>query len=144
MSTLYDTDFYAWTQEQAALLRDHAWDALDLEHLIEEMESLGISDYRAIRSAVYQVLVHLLKWRYQPGRRSPRWRASLVEHRNRLERDLTPTLGRELPAMVVAEYPRACRKASAQTGLSLNTFPGTCPWTVKQILDHDFYPEGVA
>ena len=141
MSTLYDTDFYAWTQEQAALLREHAWGELDLDHVIEEMEGLGISDYRAMRSAVYQVLVHLLKWRYQPGRRGRRWQSSLVEHRNRLELGLTATLTQALPEMVRTAYPGARRKASAQTELPLSTFPERCPWTVTQILDHDFYPD---
>jgi hypothetical protein len=142
--TLYDTDFYAWTQEQTALLREGAWGELDLEHLIEEMEGLARSDYRAVSSAVYQILVHLLKWRHQPRRQGKRWRSSLVEHRNRLEDDLTATLRAALPEMVAAQYPRACRKASAETGLPLTTFPETCPWKVEQILDHEYYPDGEA
>jgi hypothetical protein len=139
--TLYDTDYYAWTQEQAALVRERAWDELDLEHVAEEIESLGKSDYRAVSSAVYQVLVHSLKWRWQPERRGHRWQSSLVEHRNRLERDLTATLREALPAMVRNEYPRARRKASAQTRIPVAMFDATCPWTVKEILDHEYYPE---
>src|SRR5262245_52650038 len=65
--TPYDTDVYAWSQEQAALLDGKQWDALDIANLIEEILNVGASQYTAVSSAVYQILVHLLKWRYQPA-----------------------------------------------------------------------------
>src|SRR5919197_4671986 len=85
---LYDQDFYAWTQEQAALLRKGAVDDLDLRNLAEEVHDLGVSQYNAVSSDLYQVLLHLLKWQYQPDRRvdSHSWRDSIVEHRDRIER----------------------------------------------------------
>jgi hypothetical protein len=82
--TLYETDVYAWSREQAALLDGKQWDALDMANLIEESLSLGASQYTAVSSAVYQILVHLLKWRYQPARQSRSWRVSLLEHRSRI------------------------------------------------------------
>jgi Domain of unknown function DUF29 len=141
--TPYDTDVYAWSQEQAALLDGKQWDALDIANLIEEILSVGASQYTAVSSAVYQILVHLLKWRYQPARQSRSWRVSLLEHRSRIPRRLrrAPSLAREIPLMIVEEYPAACRKASAQTGLPLATFPEDCPWTAAQVLDVDFWPE---
>jgi hypothetical protein len=140
---LYDQDVYAWALTTAALIRAGKWHEVDAERVAEEVESVGASEYRAVSSAVYQILVHLLKWRYQPRRRSRSWQSSLVEHRNRVPRGLrhAPSLARELPTMLLEEYPAACRKASAQTGLPLATFPETCPWTAAQVLDVDFWPE---
>jgi hypothetical protein len=141
--TPYDTDVYAWSQEQAALLNGQQWKALDIANLIEEILSVGESQYTAVSSAVYQILVHLLKWRYQPGRQSRSWRVSLIEHRSRIPRRLrhAPSLAHEIPRMIAEEYPAACRKASAQTGLPCATFPATCPWTPEQLLDVDFWPQ---
>ena len=141
--TAYETDVYAWMQEQAAFLDGKHWDALDLANLLEEVLSVGVSQYTAVSSAVYQILVHLLKWRYQPARQSRSWRVSLLEHRSRIPRRLrrAPSLAREIPRMILEEYPAACRKASAQTDLPLATFPETCPWTVEQVLHEDFWPD---
>jgi hypothetical protein len=140
---LYEQDIYAWAQATAALIRAEKWHEVDAASVAEEVESVGASEYRAVSSAIYQVLVHLLKWRYQPRRRSRSWQSSLVEHRNRVPRGLrrSPSLAREIPTMIVEEYPAARRKASVQTGLPLATFPDACPWTPDQILDHDFLPE---
>lgn len=142
-TTLYEQDFYAWTHATAALIRAGKWYDLAPEPLAEEVESLGASQYTAVSSAVYQILVHLLKWRYQPARQSRSWRVSLLEHRSRIPRRLrrAPSLEREIPLMIEEEYPAACRKASAQTGLPLSTFPETCPWRPTQLLDPDFWPE---
>ncbi len=140
---LYEQDVFAWAQTTAALIRAGKWHEVDAESVAEEVESVGASEYRAVSSAVYQILVHLLKWRYQPHRQSRSWQASLVEHRNRVPRGLrrAPSLVREIPTMIMEEYPAAYRKASVQTGLPLATFPDTCPWTPAQVLDDDFWPE---
>ncbi len=140
---LYAQDVYAWAQATAALIRAGKWHDVDAESVAEEVESVGASAYRAVSSAIYQMLVHLLKWRYQPRRQSRSWQSSFVEHRNRVPRGLrrAPSLAREIPAMILEEYPAACRKASVQTGLPLRTFPTACPWTPEQVLDTEFWPE---
>src|SRR4029450_10721316 len=119
---LYEQDFYAWTQEQAALLREGAVQELDLPNLAEEVEDLGHSLHHAVSSDLYQVLIHLLKWRYQPRRRveGHSWQDTLVEHRDRIERLCLrkPSLRGQLPAMLVEEYPRAGRRARPQTRLA--------------------------
>jgi hypothetical protein len=142
--TLYETDFYAWTQQQAALLRKGSVHDLDLTNLAEEVDDLGISQYTAVSSDLYQVLLHLLKWQYQPDLRvdSHSWQDSIVEHRDRIERLCTrmPSLRRQLPVMLEDEYPRARRRARYQTGLPLATFPLVCPWPLAQVLDADFWP----
>jgi len=145
--TLYETDWYAWTQEQAALLREGAVEKLDLPNLAEEVQDLGITLAYVVSSDLAQVLLHLLKWWYQPSLRGLReagqsWQETIGEHRDRLERLCArkPSLRGQLPAMLVEEYPRACRRATLQTGLVLSAFPAQCPWELAQVLDADFWP----
>ena len=142
---LYNRDFYAWTQATAALVQAGKWYEIDPGCLTEELNDLGVSQYNAVSSDLYQVLLHLLKWQYQPARHvdSHSWRDSIVEHRDRIDRLCTrsPALRRHLPAMLAEEYPRARRRARTPTGLPLATFPEVCPWTVEQVLDDDFFPE---
>jgi Domain of unknown function DUF29 len=138
----YDDDFYAWTQTQAAALRAKDWAALDLENLAEEIESLGKRDRRAVESLLEVVTMHLLKWVYQPVRRTPSWRTSVRNARNRLEKILrdSETLGRHAQEELAAIYRRARRAAAEETGLPLATFPETCPWSLEQLQHEDFWP----
>jgi hypothetical protein len=141
----YDTDFYTWTQEQAALLREGAVAELDLANLAEEIESLGISQRHALESRLAGLLMHLLKWRYQPQKRqtSRSWFRTISEHRARiaqLQRD-SPSLHRLVPDAITDAYPRARRIAGYETRLPLATFPLACPWSVEQVLSDDFWPE---
>jgi hypothetical protein len=139
----YDTDFYAWTQAQAAALRQKDVAALDLEHLAEEIESLGKRDRRAVESTLVVRLGHGLKWVYQPERRSVSWRRTLTVTRQRLARLLRDhhTLRAELPALISVAYVDARELAAAETGLALATFPEACPWQPEQVLAADFPPE---
>jgi len=142
----YDTDFYAWTQQQAAALRAKDWPAVDLEHVAEEIEDLGNEQRHAVRSHLRVILLHLLKWAHQPTHRTPGWRRSVLRGRaevaDRLEHQ--PSLRRVAPALLSQAYPRARRLAAAETGLPLATFPEACPWSVTQVLDEDFWPDGRA
>ena len=138
----YETDFYLWTQQQADLLRQGAVSALDIENLIEEIEDMGASNRRSLGSFLELVIMHLLKWQYQPQRRGTSWRTSISKGRNAIERTLeySPSLKRQLPDMIVAEYRRARKEASLETGLPLTAFPEECPFTVEQITGDD-WPE---
>jgi hypothetical protein len=143
-TTNYDTDFYVWTQQQAEALRAKDVAVLDLEHLAEEIESLGIADEHAITRHLQRLLLHLLKWRYQPTHRTPSWRRSIRQARDAIADRLarSPSL-RDYPARrVPLAYRRARRDAVDDTGLPLATFPEVCPWDVAQLLDEDFWPEG--
>jgi Domain of unknown function DUF29 len=139
----YDEDFYAWAAQQAAALRAKDWAALDLEHLAEEVEDLRKTERRGIQSQLRLILSHLLKWVYQPARRSNSWRTTMANGRVLVQEALEdlPSLARELPTLATAAYPRARRDAAKDTGLPPATFPETCPWTVEQVLDADFWPE---
>jgi hypothetical protein len=139
----YEEDFYAWTQEQAALLREGKWHELDCEHLIEEIEDLGRSARKELRSYLEGLVLHLLKWHYQPGYRGRSWRDSIEENRACIPECLeeSPSLRPHLPTLLVECYPRARRKAARQTRLPLSAFPETCPWPAEQVLEADFWPD---
>jgi hypothetical protein len=136
----YDTDLYAWTKAQADALRRRASNELDWDNLAEEIETLGRSDRHQIESRLENLILHLLKWRYQPELQCGSWRGSIFEARHRLERLLadSPSL-RSYPAQYLAEaYPYARRKALDETGLL--RLPDECPWTIDEVLSPDFLP----
>ena len=143
MSDLYETDFALWSERQAAALRRRAGNEIDWENVAEEIESLGKSDRREIRSRLAVILTHLLKWQFQPDARSSSWRGSVVENRNKIADliDESPSL-RNYPGQVLAKvYDDAREVAEAETGLIV---PGACPWTAEQVLDRKFWPEAAA
>jgi hypothetical protein len=131
----YDTDFYAWTQAQAEALRAKDWNALDREHLAEEIESLGASERRAIRSHLRILLMHRLKWAYQPDKHSESCRSSMYTARVFIEETVqdSPSLRGFLPEALAWAYPRVRQDAAEETGLPLTTFPETCPWSLDQL-----------
>src|SRR5271165_4702977 len=141
-SPLYDSDFFAWSREQAELLRLGRLAEADIEHIAEEIESMGRTEKRELISRLSVLLLHLLKWRYQPDKRSPSWEASIRVQRNRLADHLddNPSLKPLLPQALAAAYRDAALEAVAETGLPEATFPSACPWTVEQVLDGGFWP----
>jgi hypothetical protein len=148
LSTIYDTDFYRWAMEQAEALREAAKldlntpKALDWENLAEEIESLGRSDARELQSRYEQLLLHLLKWRFQPHRRSRSWSNTIFEQRLRIERLLreSPGLKPRCAELFAEAYADARRLAARQTQLPLATFPEASPLTIEQAMDPDFPP----
>ena len=140
---LYEADFYAWTQQQAKLLRERRWDDLDLDNLVEEVESVGVSNKREIESRLAILMAHLLKWKYQPGARSSSWSATLTEQRRQIERLLehSPSLKRYPAKVYLDEYPGARLEAAKATGISFDLFPQDCPFSISDILDVAFFPE---
>ncbi|MDP2834182.1 MAG: DUF29 domain-containing protein [Pseudomonadota bacterium] len=139
----YDQDFYAWTQDQAAQLRVGKLVDLDLEHLIEELESMGRSELRALESSLGRLLQHLLKWRYQPALRCTSWKSTIKNQRREVAKNLcdNPSLKSRLPGVFEDAYETAKGWAEAETGLDEKTFSMTCPWPFDQAMNADFYPE---
>lgn len=138
----YEDDLFAWTQEQAALLRAHAADAIDWENLAEEIESMGRRDRRELKSRLRVVLLHLLKWQAQPKLRGASWRKTLLTQRVEI-RDLlqqSPSLRREVPGLIREAYADAVKEAIDETGLRADAFPGTCPYAPEDVLDEDHLP----
>jgi hypothetical protein len=140
---LYEADFYEWTQQQARLLRERRWDDLDLENLIDEVESVGRSEKKEIYSRLKVLLAHLLKWKYQPGARSAGWSGTIREQRERLSMvfEGSPSLGGQPEALFAKAYLSARLLAAKETGIDFTLFPETCPFTVEQALDDDFLPK---
>ncbi|MFC7334565.1 DUF29 domain-containing protein [Rhodocista pekingensis] len=140
---LYDADFYAWTARQAALLRAGRLAEADIAHIAEEIESMGKTEKRELVSRLSVLLLHLLKWRFQPARRSASWEATVRVQRDDLADHLrdNPSLRATLDGAVADAYRKAAILATGETGLRRDTFPATCPWSVAQILDEDFWPE---
>ena len=140
---LYDLDFYAWTQEQARLLRERRWADLDLDNLVDEVSSVGSSEKREIRSRSKRLLTHMLKWKYQPGHRGPSWRRTIREQREQLADIVktSPSLAEYMKQQATERYLGATVSAAKETGIAIGVFPEECPFTVQQVLDLDFYPE---
>jgi hypothetical protein len=139
----YDTDFYAWTQAQAAAIRAGAWDAIDRAHLAEEIEDMGASQRHAVVSHLQILLAHLLKWEYQPGRRSDSWLHSMGNAQVEVQTilDESPSLQRELPAFVARAHEQARVLAARETGLPLSGFPVDCLWSLEQLLNPANLPD---
>ncbi len=117
-SPLYDRDFFAWSRQQAELLRAGKLAEADIEHITEEIESLGRTEKRELISRLSVLLLQLLKWRYQPDKRSPSWEASIRVQRNRLADHLddNPSLKPLLPQALASAYRDAALEAVAETG----------------------------
>ncbi len=137
----YEADLLAWTERQAELLRRRAANEIDWDNLAEEIEAVGRSERRELRSRLKVLMLHLLKWAYQPEHRSSGWRGSISEQREELARLLadSPSLHRFLAEYATADYAGARMKAEIETGLL--RLPGATPWTADQILDAGFWPE---
>jgi Domain of unknown function DUF29 len=142
-SVAYDEDFFAWTQEQARLLRAGDTVDVDVENLAEEIESVGRSDRREIRNRLTVLLTHLLKWQFQPRRRGNSWSLTIWEQRLQIESILkdSPSLQPFFAEIVPDYYRRAREKAARETRMGLRNFPAQCPYTPEQILNDDFLPE---
>jgi hypothetical protein len=143
-SPLYERDFYAWANEQAALLRARKLGETDIEHIAEEIESMGRTEKRELISRLTVLMLHLLKWQYQPGLRGPSWRAAIRLQRRELQSHLgdNPSLKALLPEAIERAYGSAVIAAEAQTGLAEPTFPAACPWSFDEMRSQDFWPEG--
>jgi hypothetical protein len=133
---LYDRDFYAWANEQAALLRAGKLSDADVANIAEEIESMGRSEKRELVSRLVVLLLHLLKWQYQPARRGRSWQVTIENTRDELDRHMidNPSLKAKLPEAMADAYRRARRSAAAETDLPDITFPAECPWTFEQAM----------
>jgi len=142
-SPLYDSDFYAWSHEQAELLRKGELAQADIENIAEEIDSMGRTEKRELISRLTVLLLHLLKWRYQPGKRGPSSEASIANQRDDVVEHLAdnPSLRPLLPQALASAYRKARQEAVAETGFPGATFPDACPWTIGEVSDEGFWPE---
>ncbi|WNC44199.1 DUF29 domain-containing protein [Thermosynechococcus sp. GLH187] len=139
-SPLYDTDFYAWTLEQAKLLKAGDFGHLDIAHLVEEIEALGRQERRELENRLGILIGHLLKWDYQPQKRSKSWRATIREQRRAVQRLIhqNPSLEPYLPQAIAEAYESGKDLVVRETPLDYSDLPETCPYTLGQLFDPDF------
>lgn len=141
--TVYEEDFYAWLMENVQLLRQRRLAEIDVNNIAEELESLGRSEWRELINRLALLLAHLLKWQYQPQKRSPSWKYTIREQR-RAVLDLlndSPSLRYELAEKLAEAYKKAILTAAKETRLSETRFPSGCPFSLEQALDESFWPQ---
>jgi hypothetical protein len=141
-SPAYETDFYAWTIEQAKFLQEQKWNCLDIPNLVEEIESLGRQERRELKNRLGILLGHLLKWEFQPQNRSRSWLATIREQRFQVLQLLaeSPSLQPKLPEAMETAYQSALNLAVRETSLSYKVFRPECPYSLEQVLDSGFFP----
>lgn len=141
--SLYETDFYAWTEEQVNLLKNQQWEQLDTTNLIEEIESLGRKERQELRNRLGVLLGHLLKWQFQSEKRSSSWLSTIREQQIQIKLLLadSPSLKPYLNQCFLAAYELGLALAIRETALGEQIFPQVCPYTPEQTMNSDFLPE---
>jgi len=142
-NSLHEQDFYAWTKQQADILKSGIFVNLDVRYLTEELESMGAGEKRELIHRLSLLLGHLLKWVYQPERRSNSWLATIEEQRLEVI-DLiqdNPSLKYQIEQQFEKAYTKAVLFAVKETDLPKNTFPNESPFTFEQTLDRTYLPE---
>jgi hypothetical protein len=140
---LHDTDFYAWTRQQVHLLQTGQLSALDVANLIDEVEDMGGSVRNQLESRLGVLLMHLLKWQFQPTHRGRSWQLTIKEQRRRIERLLkkNPSLQHTLEETIADAYGDAILMAAKEIGLDESAFPENCPYSHEQIINSDYLPD---
>lgn len=143
--TSYENDVVAWANEQAALIRAGRFDQLDLAHIAEEIEDVGKSEQRELASRMAVLLMHLIKWKFQPDKRTNSWTATIKTQRRLLVRRIqkTPSLSPMLtdPEWIDEMWVDATAAAEKETGIDIGTFPESCPWVMADVLSEGWLPE---
>jgi len=152
LTEIYDSDFHAWIQRHIECLKSGQFDKLDVDNLIEELESMAGRDRRELISHLIILMAHLLKWQFQLKQLTEQWqtyqgsswRGSILEQRFQLHEQLeeSPSLSPFLSQAVEKAYIKAVKLAAKETGFNIAVFPTECPYTIEQLLDEDFYPNG--
>eukprot|EP01037_Dinobryon_pediforme_P021347 gene21347-22191_t len=138
----YEDDYGVWLTQQADLLRLGRFNELDLANLVEEIEDMGSSVRRALESSYRVLLLHLLKWEFQPERRTRSWYSSIVRERGNIESQESnnKTLHNDAVNLLPAAYRLARKQAAAETGMKKSMFPEDCPYLIEQIRQDDWLP----
>ncbi len=139
----YEEDFYGWSIATAALLKERKLTELDFENLIEEIESMGRSNFDQLTNRLAVLITHLLKWHYQPALQGRSWQLTIDEQRSKIKRILkkNPSLKGRIEEAFEDAYDDAVYQTERETGLIKSTFPKECPYTLEQCLDDEFYPD---
>ena len=140
---LYDKDFNLWIERESKYLRNGNTEKLDLENILEEIEALGKRDRRALESQIVRLLHHLLKWVKRPERRGSSWQLTIINSRDEISKLLedSPSLEKKIESLFEKCYTSAVKNAMVETGLKKKDFPKESSWSLREILEEDFWPE---
>ncbi|OCR00217.1 hypothetical protein BCD67_21330 [Oscillatoriales cyanobacterium USR001] len=140
---LYEQDFYLWIQATAQHLKEGNFNQIDIPNLVEEIESMGRSEKRELKNRLIVLLMHLIKWEYQPEKRSQSWRSTIAEQRICIEGLLedSPSLQPLISEVFDDCYQKARQKAAEETGIKLNFFPQESPFTIEEAMKPSFLGE---
>lgn len=150
MATLYETDFYEWTQRQASALRrlatERANTELDLENLAEEIDDVGKNRKHEVESRLETIIEHVLKLAFSPAwEPTNQWKRTLRVHRRDLLAILedSPSLWRFAEEELAHAYKHAAGQARlSHIDLTLAPIPSECPFLFREeLLDQDWFPE---
>jgi hypothetical protein len=141
LKNLYEVDYLQWIETTVEKLRNQDYSSVDWGNLIEEIEDMGRNERRSLESNLIVVILHLLKWQFQPECRSGSWEGSIIEHRRRINKAIkeSPSLKPYLESIFAESYTAAVKQAKAETGLPLATFPQECPYSIANVID-EFLP----
>lgn len=136
----YEDDPYTWVQEQVALLREGRLEEIDAQNIAEELNDVGRSEYRELKSALVLILTHMLKWDHQPGRRSRNWDNTIAAQRQHYRETLAdnPGLKSRRSEALRSAYALARAEASSETDVPRRAFPDACPYGWADILERRF------
>ena len=139
----YNKDFYSWTMHNARLLKEGRLSEIDAENIAEEIESMGKSERRELINRFAILIAHLLKWKYQPAKRGKSWEFTIKEQRFELLDLLeeSPSLKHEIEKQLSHAYQKSLLISEKKTGFELKTFPKSCPFSFKEVLNQKFFPE---
>ena len=139
---LYEHDYLEWLEATCNHLKNREFESLDLENLIEEIETLGRSEKREIVSRLRILLMHLLKYKYQSNKRTNSWKYTIREQRLQILKSFkdSPSLKNYFQTIFVETYPDARALAADESGLDITAFPQDCPFDIKLVLDTEWLP----
>ena len=140
----YEQDFVGWLNTQAELLKTGKVNELDIKNLVEEIEAMGRGEKRELENRMIILVMHLLKWTFQPNYQSRSWANTINEQRRRIGRVIkdSPSLKNSLNDTEWFNdiWQSALYQAVSETGLDIKIFPEQPIWTTQQILVDDFFP----
>ena len=144
LQKLYEIDDYLWLQETLKLLKNNDFNSLDLENLIEELESLGRNSFNKVRSLLRQIIIHILlleHWQEEYDLSHRHWMGEIIAFRDDLNNNLTTTLNNKLNQELGNIYNVSRRVVIQKTGLHQKLFPAHCPYSLEQLLNDSWYPK---
>ena len=145
MRDLYELDYLAWYEKTLEQLKNNDSNELDLESLSEVLENLVRDTKRSGESYLRQIIIHLLLIEYWESEKINRchWAAEIVNFRSELETDMTTNLKKHLDLVKENMYQKALKYVIKKTELNKTLFPIQCPYSLEQLLDDDWFPQGV-